>query len=69
MTTYSQQDFFLHEINEEISRYQQEISSLKKKILELETECIGLLLQKENYEERLRLYRLKKGLLSDGSPE
>jgi hypothetical protein len=59
----------IKEINNELAMYRKEISILRKRILDLETECIGLLLKKESYEENLRISRLKKGLLSDGTSE
>ena len=59
----------LAEIEVTLSEYRNEMSVLRKKILDLETECIGLLLQKEKLEEDNRIKCLKKGLLSDGTPE
>jgi predicted nucleic acid-binding Zn-ribbon protein len=63
------QETTIKEINDELTTHRKEISVLRKRILDLETECIGLLLQKESYEERVRISRLKKGLLADGTSE
>lgn len=69
MSSNNLENLSITEINEELSRYRKEISKLRKRALDLETECIGLVLKKEQIEEKNRISRLKKGLLPNGTSE
>jgi predicted RNase H-like nuclease (RuvC/YqgF family) len=59
----------IDELDVEIKQYQKEMSDLRRRILDLETECIGLILRKKKAEEDLRIYQLRKGLFSDGTAQ
>ena len=59
----------IEDLDVEIKQHQKEMSELRRRVLDLETECIGLILKKQQIEENLRRLRLKKGLLPDGTSQ